>query len=128
MSGSTCTSLLVQVGKSLIVMATKAMKNQKAARPPNPSRGTSSTPPTAKKERRLWKKNILKGIPSSFYKPNALKTMELKEKDTKKNPKPKQTKATKLTDTEDEPKQTKATELKNHRAGGEGDDRKQLSW
>ena len=94
-------------------MATKAMKNQKAARPPNPSRGASSTPPTmsptAKKERRLWKKNILKGTPSSFYKPNALKTMELKEKDTKKNPKPKQTKATKLTDTEDEPKQTKAT-------------------
>ena len=103
MSGSTCTSLLVQVGKSLIVMATKAMKNQKAARPPNPSRGTSSTPPTAKKERRLWKKNILKGIPSSFYKPNVLKTMELKEKNKKKNLKP---------------KQTKATELKNHRAGG----------
>ena len=44
--------------------------------------------------------------------------MELKEKDKKKNLKPKQTKATKLTDTEDEPKQTKATELKNHRAGG----------
>ena len=118
MSGSTCTSLPVQVGKSLIVMATKAMKNQKAARPPNPSRGASSTPPTAKNKRRIWKKNILKGIPSSFYKPNVLKTMELKEKDTKKNPRPKQTKATKLTDTEDEPKQTKATELKNHRAGG----------
>ena len=102
MSGSTCTSLLVQVGKSLIVIAMKVMQNQKAARPPNPSRGASSTPPTAKKERRLWKKNILKGIPSSFYKPNALKTMELKE-DKKKNLKP---------------KQTKATELKNHRAGG----------
>ena len=103
MSGSTCTSLPVQVGKSLIVIAMKVMQNQKAARPPNPSRGASSTPPTAKKERRLWKKNILKGIPSSFYKPNVLKTMELKEKNKKKNLKP---------------KQTKATELNNHRAGG----------
>ena len=107
MSGNTCTSLLVQVGKSLIVIAMKVMQNQKAARPPNPSRGASSTPPTmsptAKKERRLWKKNILKGIPSSFYKPNVLKTMELKEKNKKKNLKP---------------KQTKATELNNHRAGG----------